>query len=96
MFRARGGAHRGRARLGGCVEARLLRLGEQGAGRPSGRGAQAVPAWLDQAHRQLDAAVAAAYGWDDYQPAMPDAEILRRLLALNRQLANGFEGDSRD
>ncbi|MDS4069781.1 MAG: class I SAM-dependent DNA methyltransferase, partial [Candidatus Competibacter sp.] len=54
------------------------------------------PAWLDQAHRQVDAAVAAAYGWDDYQPAMPDAEILRRLLALNRQLANGFEGDSRD
>jgi type II restriction/modification system DNA methylase subunit YeeA len=56
----------------------------------------ARPAWLDQAHRQLDEAVAAAYGWDDYQPAMPDAEILRRLLALNRQLANGFEGDSRD
>jgi hypothetical protein len=56
----------------------------------------ARPAWLDQAHRQLDAAVAAAYGWDDYQPAMPDDEILRRLLALNRQFANRFEGDSRD
>lgn len=43
----------------------------------------ARPAWLEHAHRALDAAVAAAYGWDDYTPAMPDADILRRLLALN-------------
>lgn len=41
------------------------------------------PAWLAAAHAQLDAAVAAAYGWRDYTPAMPDDEILRRLLALN-------------
>ncbi|WP_337957939.1 DNA methyltransferase [Simplicispira suum] len=41
------------------------------------------PAWLAAAHAQLDAAVAAAYGWDDYTPEMPDDEILRRLLALN-------------
>ena len=41
------------------------------------------PTWLDNAHRALDAAVAAAYGWDDYSPAMPDEEILGRLLALN-------------
>ncbi|HRL37543.1 MAG TPA: hypothetical protein PLH50_12020, partial [Ottowia beijingensis] len=41
------------------------------------------PAWLAQAHEQLDAAVAAAYGWADYTPQMPDDEILRRLLALN-------------
>jgi hypothetical protein len=41
------------------------------------------PAWLAQAHESLDAAVAAAYGWADYTPAMPDEEILRRLLALN-------------
>jgi hypothetical protein len=41
------------------------------------------PAWLDHVHRALDAAVAAAYGWDDYSPALPDEEILRRLLALN-------------
>jgi hypothetical protein len=41
------------------------------------------PAWLAQAHATLDAAVAAAYGWADYSPAMPDDEILRRLLALN-------------
>jgi hypothetical protein len=45
------------------------------------------PAWLTQAHAQLDAAVAAAYGWQDYTPAMPDGEILRRLLALNLQRA---------
>ncbi len=41
------------------------------------------PAWLAMAHQQLDAAVAAAYGWADYTPAMPDEEILKRLLALN-------------
>ncbi|MBN8507862.1 MAG: class I SAM-dependent DNA methyltransferase [Burkholderiales bacterium] len=41
------------------------------------------PAWLAQAHAALDAAVAAAYGWADYTPAMTDDEILRRLLALN-------------
>jgi hypothetical protein len=43
------------------------------------------PTWLDQAHKALDAAVAAAYGWDDYTPETPDQEILRRLLALNLQ-----------
>jgi type II restriction/modification system DNA methylase subunit YeeA len=38
------------------------------------------PAWLDLAHKKLDAAVAAAYGW----PAdLTDEEILERLLALN-------------
>jgi hypothetical protein len=39
--------------------------------------------WLQAAHEQLDEAVAAAYGWEDYSPAMPDEEILKRLLALN-------------
>ncbi len=43
----------------------------------------ARPAWLAQAHAALDAAVAAAYGWADWRPALPDDEILRRLLALN-------------
>ena len=43
----------------------------------------ARPAWLDLAHKELDAAVAEAYGWNDYTPEMPDDEILRRLLALN-------------
>lgn len=38
------------------------------------------PAWLDNAHRDLDAAVAAAYGW----PADISVEdALARLLALN-------------
>jgi hypothetical protein len=41
------------------------------------------PAWLAAAHETLDAAVAQAYGWQDYTPAMADDEILRRLLALN-------------
>lgn len=43
------------------------------------------PAWLAQAHQALDAAVAAVYGWHDYTAEMPDDEILRRLLALNRE-----------
>lgn len=47
------------------------------------------PAWLAQAHAALDAAVAAAYGWADYTPEMPDDEILRRLLALNLARAAG-------
>lgn len=37
-------------------------------------------AWLDHAHRQLDAAVCAAYGWE---PSLSDYAILERLLALN-------------
>jgi type II restriction/modification system DNA methylase subunit YeeA len=42
------------------------------------------PAWLDLAHRKLDAAVSAAYGWET---DLPDEEILARLLALNLQRA---------
>lgn len=47
----------------------------------------ARPAWLDNAHKELDKAVAAAYGWTDYTPEMPDEEILKRLLALNLERA---------
>ncbi|MBU1426898.1 MAG: N-6 DNA methylase [Gammaproteobacteria bacterium] len=43
----------------------------------------ARPAWLDNAHKTIDAAVAKAYGWNDYTPEMADEEILRRLLELN-------------
>jgi hypothetical protein len=43
----------------------------------------AKPAWLQMAHQQLDQAVAAAYGWADYTPNIPDDELLKRLLALN-------------
>jgi hypothetical protein len=43
------------------------------------------PAWLDLAHRRLDAAVAAAYGW----PAdLADEQVLERLLALNLERAD--------
>jgi type II restriction/modification system DNA methylase subunit YeeA len=42
------------------------------------------PAWLDMAHKDLDAAVAAAYGW----PAdLSDDEILERLFKLNQERA---------
>ena len=41
------------------------------------------PAWVDNAHKALDSAVAIAYGWVDYTAEMPDDEILRRLLKLN-------------
>jgi type II restriction/modification system DNA methylase subunit YeeA len=37
-------------------------------------------AWLDLAHKKLDAAVAAAYGWP---PDSSDEQILEKLLALN-------------
>lgn len=49
----------------------------------------ARPAWLDHAHQALDVAVAAAYGWADYTLAMPEDEILRRLLALNLARSSG-------
>jgi type II restriction/modification system DNA methylase subunit YeeA len=44
----------------------------------------ARPAWLAEAHRELDEAVFAAYGW----PAtLTDAELLERLLKLNSERA---------
>lgn len=42
------------------------------------------PAWLDLAHKKLDAAVAAAYGWPEN---LTDEQILERLLALNLERA---------
>jgi type II restriction/modification system DNA methylase subunit YeeA len=46
------------------------------------------PTWLENAHRKLDEAVFAAYGW----PAtITDAELLERLLALNHQRAIAHE-----
>ena len=41
-------------------------------------------AWLVQAHAELDAAVAAAYGWP---PDIAADEALARLLELNLQRA---------
>ena len=42
------------------------------------------PQWLEDAHRALDKAVLAAYGWPE---DLSDPEILERLLALNRERA---------
>lgn len=42
------------------------------------------PAWLDLAHKKLDAAVFAAYGW---KPDMTEADLLAALLALNHERA---------
>lgn len=46
----------------------------------------ARPAWLDNLHRDLDIAVAAAYGWEW---PLTDDEILRRLFELNQARAAG-------
>ena len=42
----------------------------------------AQPQWLNDAHATLDAAVAAAYGWN---PEIPEDDALRALLELNRE-----------
>jgi type II restriction/modification system DNA methylase subunit YeeA len=42
------------------------------------------PAWLDNAHRELDAAVAAAYGWPS---DISEEDAQARLLELNRERA---------
>lgn len=44
----------------------------------------ARPTWLAEAHRKLDDAVFAAYGWP---AALSDTEILEQLLNLNRERA---------
>lgn len=50
------------------------------------------PQWLLDAHRALDEAVFAAYGWS---PALADDELLAKLLALNleRAAAQGAPAD---
>jgi type II restriction/modification system DNA methylase subunit YeeA len=46
------------------------------------------PAWLDLAHKELDRAVAAAYGWADWGAnGLPDDVILERLFKLNQERA---------
>jgi type II restriction/modification system DNA methylase subunit YeeA len=49
------------------------------------------PQWLEDAHRALDKAVLAAYGWPE---DLSDAEILERLLALNRERAGAGSAGS--
>ena len=47
------------------------------------------PAWLEQAHRRLDEAVAAAYGW----PAeIGEEEALKKLLELNLERSSNQSG----
>ncbi|MCE2748311.1 MAG: class I SAM-dependent DNA methyltransferase [Rhodobacter sp.] len=46
------------------------------------------PAWLDNAHKALDQAVADAYGWgDDWTRGMGEDDILARLFRLNQDRA---------
>ncbi len=42
------------------------------------------PTWLDNAHRELDVAVAAAYGWPE---DISTEDALAALLELNRERA---------
>jgi len=41
------------------------------------------PTWLANAHRELDEAVFAAYGWPEPPDKLSDSEIVSRLLRLN-------------
>jgi len=62
--------------LGGislCNDSSNVRTGGQAAYKER-------PTWLDLAHRKLDEAVFAAYGWD---PAISDDDLLAKLLDLN-------------
>ena len=44
------------------------------------------PSWLELAHKRLDQAVFAAYGW---KSDLTEEEILERLLSLNLERAKG-------
>jgi hypothetical protein len=44
----------------------------------------ANPTWLQHAHREMNEAVAAAYGWEW---PLSDEEILKRLFTLNQERA---------
>ena len=47
---------------------------------PGGLLYNARPTWLENAHKRLDEADFAAYGWN---PSISDQEILAKLLELN-------------
>jgi hypothetical protein len=49
----------------------------------------ARPTWLAQAHQTLDRAVWAAYAWPEAPSETDDETILRRLLTLNLERAEG-------
>ena len=48
----------------------------------------ARPAWLAHLHDTLDAAVFAAYGWEEAPGELGEEEMLERLLALNLERAD--------
>jgi hypothetical protein len=50
------------------------------------------PAWLDLAHKRLDEAVLATYGWN---PGTGDEELLEKLLELNLARAGGRQEGKR-
>ena len=57
----------------------------------------ARPAWLAHLHAALDRAVWAAYGWADPDPAaVPEDEVLARLLALNLERTGNAGGGGAD
>ena len=51
----------------------------------------ANPPWLQHAHRELDEAVASAYGW---KWPLTDEEILKRLFELNQIRAGQSKSES--
>ena len=67
---------------------RVLPVSESAEAELRKRGLTALynqnPEWLQHAHRAIDSAVAAAYGWEW---PLSDEEILKRLLDLNQQRA---------
>lgn len=46
-----------------------------------------MPGWLALAHEELDVAVARAYDWDDYSPALSDEQVLAWLVRANSERA---------
>jgi hypothetical protein len=74
--------------IGTVRYARMVPKNEESAGKLKARTLTNLynerPTWLDLAHRKLDAAVFAAYGW---QLDMSDEDILAALLALNLERA---------
>ena len=49
------------------------------------------PTWLDLAHKRLDDAVFAAYGW---KSDLSDEQILEKLLALNLERGEAQQVDA--
>jgi hypothetical protein len=85
-----GGASRGAFKVGIVRYPRLVARDADCADRLKERTLTKLynerPPWLADGHARLDAAVAAAYGWD---MAVNEEQILERLLALNIQRADG-------